>query len=163
MGRKGRRREGSHAAFPGTMLVLYPLTIFFLKQFLLPGRKSGSRSGVSGDLIPSPPKPRRQMISDREDRDGKHCFISSRLCPFRLPKKPAKKNKRVQSNTAPPRPPCSWGALESGSFPIFLWEQWVCFEARSKLPVIFHLWTSLTDTSLNRSDKGSQGKCSFQS
>ena len=56
-------------------------------------------------------------------------------------------------------PPYIWGtkALQSGSFLVFLWEQWVCFEAGSRMPVIFHLWTSLTDTSLDRNDQGNQG------
>lgn len=56
-------------------------------------------------------------------------------------------------------PPCRQGAWapQSRSFLISLWEQWVCFKACSRMPVIFHLWTSWTDTSLNRSDKGNQG------
>lgn len=43
-------------------------------------------------------KPNRQIPpSDGEDRNGKHCLISDRLCPFRFPKKSAKKNKCVQT------------------------------------------------------------------
>lgn len=42
-------------------------------------------------------------------------------------------------------PLCRWGtgALHSGSFLVFLWEQWLWFEASHRMPATFHLWPSL--------------------